>query len=257
MYKMKRVLRFIHNGNQCPWTDYAEMNARKTADENSFDYRVIDVSESKIHKTPLLSPFSLYLENRFITSAPLTSDVLFKIINGDNELRTLDTAEIPQKRGALDKIELLDNETINDQCRICLNGKNSPTKSEWYIRHSSQVIGCVGYSHGVPVVFIESMPENLIPYKGFGDNPNVLGITCIYNNAELDYRFELMEWYISYINKETPFQKIKVLSGEYSYYPNGGIRSFFLQFGFKVIEKVGDIPLYGIGIDSVFLLERQ
>jgi len=252
---MKSEMQFIHFGNQCPWIEYAKDNAYQVSIEKGYSFVLIDSSKQKDIPYHLFTPFSIYLNGLLLTTAPLSSKKLIEIIKENKNLTPIKKIASSMSEGNLDDIKLLDETTIRDQCQICLNGSkaNSP-KINWYNENEEHIIGCVGYSNSKPVVFLESIPGEFLPYYGFDLDPAIIGITCIYNNADKDYRNELLNWYIAYLRKNTSFKKLRVISGEFSLNPNGNLL-FFKKYGFNPIKQLGDLPVTNNGKDSIYLLE--
>ena len=93
-----------------------------------------------------------------------------------------------------------------------------------------------------------------LPYKGFPSDSSILGITCFYNNADLDYRKDLLNWFIQYLSDKTIYNKIVILSGLHTKNPNGDL-FFFENYGFRTVQKVGELPISKRNVDSVYLLE--
>lgn len=254
---MKNEIQFIHFGNQCPWIEYAKENAYQVSIEKGYSFVLIDSSKQKNIPYHLFTPFSIYLNGQLLTTAPLSSKKIIEIIKENKNRTPIKKIDSSMSEGYLDHIELLDETTIRDKCQICLNGsKANSSEINWYNENKEHIIGCVGYSSCKPVVFIESTPGEFLPYYGFDSDPSIIGMTCIYNNADKDFRKELLNWYIAYLKENTSFKKLRVISGEFSLNPNGNLL-FFKKYGFNQIKQLGDLPVKNNEKDSIYLLEYK
>ncbi|MHA1637665.1 MAG: hypothetical protein ACTSUB_06575, partial [Candidatus Thorarchaeota archaeon] len=112
---------------------------------------------------------------------------------------------------------------------------------------------------GENVGVIEILPANLIPYPIPEHNETTAFITCVYSekhvgnpNYEGDYRQHMIEHAIENLPTEG-FERIQVIAGSSTAYPNGPVR-IFTDRGFKEMDILQRIELSD-GPEDFILLE--
>ncbi|MDD5683304.1 MAG: hypothetical protein PHO82_08225 [Mesotoga sp.] len=242
--------------DQCPWNQLALLQARSAA--RVLGLRLIEFNLAEVGSDlPVFFPFSLVHKNHMI-AGPVPANFIVEIVKG---FRTVapqnETADKPS--GKCDNLRPYSRESLKDACNVCTNGTGRGTeeKVNWYnrFRGEDKIFGFVSYFNKRPVAFCEVIPSSYSPYS-IPKNDRTAFITCIYSSPDepLDFRGELIDEVIAE-SKRRKYERIEVLSGVRSPFPNGPKR-FFESIGFFCDKQLLDSVIMLSGSDEISLLTK-
>ncbi len=174
----------------------------------------------------------------------------------------------------VDKIVPLTTSNNLSTCWLCLKGYidiPEMNKSNWTLKLSREMgkdfFGYIGvktlqkfmYTSNEYVAAIEILPASYIPYPIPDHEETTAFITCVHSETEFssyndegDYRQHMIEHAIENLPKEG-FEKIQVIAGATTAYPNGPSK-IFTDLGFKKKEVLQQVELID-GPEDFILLE--
>lgn len=261
--QMTNFIQFIYFGGQCPWNEWMIDQIIASAKILEAKYELIDLMEQPEYakKYYLFFPFTTIIDETIKIPSPLIAGEIIKIVReGFNISKSAHS--IIKKEGISERIEPLTINNIQNSCALCnssINPGYCSSKTIWASKISQQVpnniLGFISYKLGETTAVIEFLPSELMPYPIPLKNKETMFITCIYSSDfyNIDYRGEVLKKACNYL-AENNFNKISVVSGEKSAFPNGP-KDFFLNYGFSEKQNLGDVNLK-IGRDKLLYMEK-
>jgi len=249
-------IRVYYFDGQCPWNQAALLQARSAA--NVLGLRMIELNLTEVGSDrPVYFPFSLVHNNHKI-AGPVPSEFIVEIVKGLRPVaKQSETVDKPSRK--CDNLSPYSRESLRDACNVCTNGTGRGTeeKVNWYnrFRGEDRIFGFVSYVKKRPVAFCEVIPSSSSPYS-IPKNDRTAFITCIYSSpAEpYDFRGELIDEVIAESNRRG-YERIEVLSGVRSPFPNGPTRLFESK-GFFCDRQLLDSVIMLSGSDEVALMTK-
>ncbi len=264
---------FFHFGAQCPYQDRMLGDARIIARDLDRTFSSHDLLEEPelAKKHQIFTPILIIADSQRII-APLDRREIKQLIVNKALESWSRYEDQPLQRA--DTIKPLNADNINRTCWICEKGYiDIPelNKLRWaYIlkeKMGKDFFGYIGskdidkFTHikWEHVGAVEVLPANLIPYPIPEHDEKTAFITCVYSEkkvgnhyAEGDYRQHMLEHAIENLPSEG-FERIQVIAGSSTAYPNGPVR-IFTDLGFKEKEILQRIELSD-GPEEFILLE--
>lgn len=268
-----RHIALIHFGSQCPCREELTVDLEVISEDIGWTFSTHDLmDEPELAKEyQIFTPLLIMAESQRII-APLERRLL-KALIVNKSLESWPRHEFQPIRRA-EHIRPLTRGNMLYTCWLCVKGminiqemNKSNRALRLYRQTGKDFFGYIGgkeidkfthkmYEH---VGAIEVLPANLIPYPIPDHEESTAFITCVYSEKEIssamdqgDYRQHLIEYAIEHLPEEG-FQKIQVIAGSSTAYPNGPVK-IFTDLGFKERESLQEIELAD-GLEEFVLLE--
>lgn len=225
-------------------------------------YTIIDLTEEPEYaqRHRVFFPMMTILKGEIKLVAPLPARELVRLYHEGVDLGKTTTREMKPQATA-DKIVVLNSVNIPHTCELCNYSTDEAkiSKLMWWesIKRDSNIdsLGLISYVEKIPVAAVEAVPIDSVPYPLPSKDETAMFITCIYSleRSEVDYRGQLLERLSEKLSGQG-YERVQVISGRRTAYPNGPI-SLFKGYGYVELVEL-DCVLLREKEEEIVLLEK-
>lgn len=253
---------FLHLGGQCPWHRWMKGQVEKAAKILDGTYSIIDMTEEPEYarRHRVFFPMMTIIKGETRLVAPLPAREMVRLYQEGVAPGRTTTKELKPQATA-NRIAVLNSENITHTCELCNYNTDDAKMSKliWWesIKRDSKndSFGLISYVGDIPVAAVESVPIDSVPYPLPSKDETGMFITCIYSleQSEVDYRGQLLER-LSEKLFEQGYERVQVISGRRTAYPNGPL-SLFKGYGYAELVEL-DCVLLKEKEEEIVLLEK-
>ena len=252
---MRRSLKFLYFGYQCPHNTYLLARIKTLAWKESVPLHLFDLAEdaSACEDYEVFVPTMLIVNDEYRWCGPFSKEDVLAMLEGEDVVPATFPWEGPGEVVEGDLVEITPNSVLST-CEPCMKTRDIGLcrgKSEW-VHEVTEKEGAdhLGYLHmvdGVCAGGAEYLPSKIVPYPIPGKDERSAFLTCAYSSeGKRDYRTYPLKRLTSYL-RSRGYESLSIAADTRGVYPNGPA-AWFADFGFEDVGHLSTEDLQGIEI---------